>query len=96
MTLFYLVKHKEMKVKELIEELKKYDENMKVVVYDWEDNTHDDSFTFKKEIESFYIWSDWKPIWSRIDKNKEMAMINTLKRKNKIVQRDVLVIYADY
>ena len=85
-----------MKVKDLIKELQKFDWEMKVYVYDREDNTHDDSFEFKKEIESFCIWSDWKPIWSRIDKNKELAMINTLKRKNNIIQRDVLVIYADY
>jgi len=85
-----------MKVKELIEELKKYDWEMNVYVYDWEDNTYDNAFEFSKEIESYCIWTDWKPIWSRVDKNQEQAMINTSKWKNKTIQKDILVIYADY
>lgn len=85
-----------MKIKDFIKELQKYDEDMEVVIYDWEDNTYDNAFEFKKEIESYCIWTDWKPIWSRIDKNQELAMINTFKWKNKVVQKDILVIYADY
>ena len=85
-----------MKVKDFIKELQKYDENMEVVIYDREDNTYDNAFIFSKEIESYCMWSDWKPIWSRIDKDMKNAMINTSKWKNKIVQKDILVIYADY
>lgn len=84
-----------MKIKDFIKELQKYDEDMEVVVYDWEDNTYDNAFEFSKEIESYCIWTDWKPIWSRIDKNMKQALINTAKW-NRIVQKDILVIYADY
>ena len=84
-----------MKVKELIKELEKFDWDMKVYVYDREDNTHDDSFVFKQEIESFLLWEDWKPIWSRIDKTLEEAEEKTKKWKLPL-KKDVLVIYADY
>lgn len=85
-----------MKIKDLIKKLQEYDEEIEVVIYDWEDNTYDNSFEFSKEIESYCIWSDWKPIWSRIDKNEEMAYYNTRNWKNKIKRKDILVIYADY
>lgn len=84
-----------MTVKELIKELQKYDENMEVVIYDREDRTHDTVFEFSKEIESYMIWKNWKPLWSRIDKTKELAEINTSKWERK-TQKDILVIYADY
>ena len=51
-----------MKIKDFIKELQKYDENMEIVIYDWEDNTYDNAFEFSKEIESYCIWTDWKPI----------------------------------
>ena len=84
-----------MTVKELIEELQKYDWDMKVYVYDREDHTHDDYIEVKQEIESFLLWEDWKPIWSRIDRTLEEAEENTKKRE-KAVRKDILVIYADY
>ena len=84
-----------MLVKEFIKELQKYDGDMKVYIYDREDNTYDDSFEFTQQIESFMIWEDWKPIASRIDKNQELAEQSTKQWKNKI-QKDVVVIYADY
>ena len=88
-----------MKIKELIEKLQEYDENMEVVIYDWEDNTYDNAFEFSKEIESYMMWKDWKPIWSRIDKELSTAKIITDKRGKQwcdVVHKDILVIYADY
>jgi len=85
-----------MKIKDFIKELQKFDEDMEVVIYDWEDRTYDNAFEFKKEIESICIWKDWKPIGSRIDKNEEMAYYNTRNWKNEIKRKDILVIYADY
>ena len=84
-----------MTVKELIKELEKYDWKMKVYVYDREDQTYDDSFEFKQQVESFMIWEDWKPIASRIDKDYAFAKQSTKERK-KVVHKDILVIYADY
>lgn len=85
-----------MKIKDFIKELQKFDENMEVVIYDWDDNTYDNDFEFSKEIESYMMWKDWEPIWSRIDKNEEMAYYNTRDWKNEIIRKDILVIYADY
>ena len=88
-----------MTVKELIEELKKYDEDMEIVIYDWEDKTHDTTFKFSKEIESYMIWKDWKPIWSRIDRELSTAKIITDTRFQKwynVIHKDILVIYPDY
>jgi len=52
-----------MKVKELIKELEKFDWDMDVVVYDREDHTHDDYIELKKEILSYMIGKDGKPLW---------------------------------
>lgn len=84
-----------MKVKELIEQLKKFDWEMDVVVYDREDHTHDDYIELKKEILSYMVDKDGIPIWSRIDKTEEEAEENT-KKRDKAVRKDILVIYADY
>jgi len=84
-----------MKVKELIEQLKKFDWDMDVVVYDREDHTHDDYIELKKEIQSYMVGKDWKPIWSRVDKTLEEAEEHT-KNRDKAVREDILVIYADY
>jgi len=84
-----------MKVKELIEQLKEFDWDMQVVVYDREDHTHDDYIELKKEIQSYMIAKDGKPIWSRVDRTMEEAEENTKKREN-AVRKDILVIYADY
>lgn len=84
-----------MKVKELIKELEKFDWDMEVVVYDREDHTYDDCIEIKKEIESYMVGKDGKPIWSRIDKTIGEAEENTKKRE-KAVRKDILVIYADY
>ena len=84
-----------MKVKELIEKLKEYDGEMQVVVYDREDHTYDDCIELNKEIQSFMLWADWKPLGSRIDRTLEEAEENTKKWKLPL-KRDILVIYADY
>ena len=84
-----------MTVWELIKELKKYDEKMQVVVDDWEDYTHDDCIELNKEVQSFMIWEDWKPIGSRIDKTIEEALHKT-KNWDRVERREILVIYADY
>ena len=88
-----------MKIKELIEKLQEYDEDMEVVIYDWEDKTYDNAFEFSKEIESYMMWKDWKPVWSRIDKELSTAKIITDKRVKQwydVIHKDILVIYADY
>ena len=84
-----------MKVKELIEQLQKYDGDMQVVVYDREDHTYDDYLKLNKEIQSYMILEDWKPIWSRVDKTIQEAIENT-KSWEKAVRKEILVIYADY
>lgn len=84
-----------MKIKDFIKELKKYDENIEVVVYDWEDKTYDNYFEFNEEVESYKIWKDWKPIWSRVDKNLAQAELNTWDRW-KVVRKPILVIYPDW
>ena len=86
-----------MTVKELIEELSKYDENTQVCVYDRENYTYDDYLKVKKEVQSFMMGEDWKPIWSRIDGTLEEAEKATEKYgRDKAIRKDILVIYHDY
>ena len=84
-----------MKVKELIKELEKYDWDMNVYVWDWEDYTVDDCLELKQEIESFSFYKDGSLLWSRVDPTLEEAEKKTEKR-DKVERRNVLVIYADY
>ena len=84
-----------MKIKDLIKKLQEYDGEMKIYVYDWEDHYYDDYFEFHKEVESYMIGSDWKPLASRIDKNIDEAKFKTSKWKNRI-HKDIVVIYPDY
>jgi len=83
-----------MKIKELIEKLQEYDENMEVVVYDWEEHTYDNAFTFEKE-----VWA-YKEEWG---KRKWINIYSTMERAEKrtewvewVKYDDILVIYADY
>lgn len=84
-----------MKVKELIEKLKEYDENMEVVVYDWEEHTYDNAFVFKKQVRA-YKDENWERKWIEVYKDREDAK----KRENFnwkwVKYDDILVIYADY
>ena len=83
-----------MKVKELIKELEKFDWDMEVVVYDREEHTYDDVFTFKKKARA-YTENKWKRKWIDIYEDMEQA-----KKRTKWVEwvkyDDILVIYADY
>lgn len=86
-----------MKIKELIEKLREYDENMEVCVYDWEDRTYDDDIEFRVEVQSFMRWKDWKIIWSRMNKSKEEAVAIAKKYNwSNCEMKDVLVLYCDY
>jgi hypothetical protein len=40
-------------IKDLIKKLQEYDEEMEVVIYDWEDRTYDNAFEFSKEIRAY-------------------------------------------
>jgi len=83
-----------MKVKELIEKLKWFDQNMDVYIYDEEYNAHLDISDLKKEIKSYFLWTDLKPIWSRIDKDTEKALENT-KAWDRVSRKNVLTIYIE-
>lgn len=84
-----------MKVKELIEDLKKYDWEMNIYIYDWQDKTVDEYIRLEKQVESFKIDSFWDYIWSRIDNTIEQAKGKT-KDWAKVIHKDILVMYWEY
>ena len=86
-----------MKVKELIKELEKFDWDMEVNIFDWEDNMHCDSFDFKVEVEWFSHYKDGSLLGSKIFKTLEEAQ-STAKEHKWLdpTYRNVLTIYADY
>ena len=63
-----------MKVKELIKELKKYDEDVEVMVYDYENLDHVDNIELRKQVEVFMCNWAWEPIGSVITNDYESAM----------------------
>jgi hypothetical protein len=89
-----------MKVKDIINKLKEYDENSEIAIHIyWEDESYIDiwfnEIDFYEKIESFMIWKDWKPIWSRFDDSIKEAINNTISWE-KVERRKVLVLSFDY
>lgn len=89
-----------MKVKDIINKLKQYDEDLVIDIHICpEDSTYVsigfDEITFSEKIQSFMIWKDWKPIWSRIDNSFDEAVENTKNWEN-IKRRKILVLSFDY
>ena len=62
-----------MKVKELISELQKYDENTEVMVYDYENLDHVDEIELREEVEVFMCNWAWEIIGSTVVENMEKA-----------------------
>ena len=89
-----------MKIKDFIKKLQEYDENSEIAIHIyWEDESYTDiwfnEIDFYEKIESFMIWKDWKPIWSRFDDSIKEAMKNTISWE-KVERRKVLVLSFDY
>lgn len=86
-----------MKVKELIEELKKFDGDMPVYIFDWEDRIHCDTLSLKQEVEWFSHYKDWSLLGSRISPTyKEAEEIARENNRHDPTYKNVLTIYADY
>lgn len=86
-----------MKVKELIEELQKFNWDMEVAIYDREDKTYDNYFEFNVETLATGRNSVWKIVHSDVFKNRQIASLITYKDKWRNVKyEDILIIYADY
>lgn len=76
-----------MKIKELIKKLQEYNEDSEIAIHIyWDDYSYVwiwlDEVDFKEKIESFMIWKDWKPIWSRFDNTEDEAIKNTISWEN--------------
>lgn len=86
-------------IKDLIKKLQEYDENTEVVIHCYSEDYYTDiwlnEIDFIEKIESFMIWKDWKPIWSRTDDTIEEAKENTKEWEN-IKRRKILALSFDY